>query len=107
MSGKIDFSDRMLSLGLARVSEAAAQVAEVDLLCFAKLGRPGQDKTVEGGSIEVIRHVLELIEDALLVRDGVGGDVDVVEVLLLLFCFDSSHIPCLFNIVYINDCVRS
>ena len=31
MSGKIDFSDRMLSLGLARVSEAAA-IASADLI---------------------------------------------------------------------------
>ena len=51
MSGKIDFSDRMLSLGLARVSEAAA-IASADLI-----GR-GDEKAADQAAVNAMRDFL-------------------------------------------------
>ena len=43
---------------------------------------------VEHLSVEVVAHVVQLVEDAFLVWDRRGLDVDVIEVLLLLVGLD-------------------
>ena len=51
MNTKIDFNDRMLSLGLARVSEAAA-IASADLI-----GR-GDEKAADQAAVNAMRDQL-------------------------------------------------
>ena len=51
MSSEIDFNDRMLSLGLARVSEAAA-IASADLI-----GR-GDEKAADQAAVNAMRDQL-------------------------------------------------
>ena len=51
MSSEIDFNDRMLSLGLARVSEAAA-IASADLI-----GR-GNEKAADQAAVNAMRDQL-------------------------------------------------
>jgi fructose-1,6-bisphosphatase II / sedoheptulose-1,7-bisphosphatase len=59
---KTDFSDRMLSLGLARVSEAAA-LESADLI-----GR-GDEKAADQAAVNAMRDQLNKLDIA-----GVGGD---------------------------------
>ena len=44
---------------------------------------------VEHLSVEVVAYVVQLVEDAFLVWDGRGLDIDMVEVLLLLVGLDA------------------
>ena len=55
MSSKIDFNDRMLSLGLARVSEAAA-IASADLI-----GR-GDEKAADQAAVNAMRDQLNKLD---------------------------------------------
>ena len=65
MSGKIDFSDRMLSLGLARVSEAAA-IASADLI-----GR-GDEKAADQAAVNAMRDQLNKLDISGFVVIGEG-----------------------------------
>ena len=65
MSGKIDFSDRMLSLGLARVSEAAA-IASADLI-----GR-GDEKAADQAAVNAMRDQLNRLDISGFVVIGEG-----------------------------------
>ena len=60
MSSKTDFNDRMLSLGLARVSEAAA-IASADLI-----GR-GDEKAADQAAVNAMRDQLNKLD----ISDGV------------------------------------
>ena len=55
MNTKIDFNDRMLSLGLARVSEAAA-IASADLI-----GR-GDEKAADQAAVNAMRDQLNKLD---------------------------------------------
>ena len=65
MSGKIDFNDRMLSLGLARVSEAAA-IASADLV-----GR-GDEKAADQAAVNAMRDQLNKLDISGFVVIGEG-----------------------------------
>ena len=62
-SAKVDFSDRMLSLGLARVSEAAA-IASADLI-----GR-GDEKAADQAAVNAMREQLNMLDIAGVVVIG-------------------------------------
>jgi len=62
---KVDFSDRMLSLGLARVSEAAA-IASADLI-----GR-GDEKAADQAAVNAMREQLNMLDIAGVVVIGEG-----------------------------------
>ena len=65
MTNKIDFNDRMLSLGLARVSEAAA-IASADLI-----GR-GDEKAADQAAVNAIRDQLNKLDISGVVVIGEG-----------------------------------
>ena len=65
MSGKIDFNDSMLSLGLARVSEAAA-IASADLI-----GR-GDEKAADQAAVNAMRDQLNKLDISGFVVIGEG-----------------------------------
>ena len=65
MTDKIDFNDRMLSLGLARVSEAAA-IASADLI-----GR-GDEKAADQAAVNAMRDQLNKLDIAGVVVIGEG-----------------------------------
>ena len=65
MSTKIDFNDRMLSLGLARVSEAAA-IASADLI-----GR-GDEKAADQAAVNAMRDQLNKLDISGFVVIGEG-----------------------------------
>ena len=65
MSDKIDFNDRMLSLGLARVSEAAA-IASADLI-----GR-GDEKAADQAAVNAMRDQLNKLDISGFVVIGEG-----------------------------------
>jgi len=65
MSGKTDFNDRMLSLGLARVSEAAA-IASADLI-----GR-GDEKAADQAAVNAMRDQLNKLDISGFVVIGEG-----------------------------------
>ena len=60
-----DFQDRMLSLGLARVSEAAA-------LASAKLIGKGDEKAADQAAVNAMREQLNLLDIAGVVVIGEG-----------------------------------
>ena len=64
-SAKVDFNDRMLSLGLARVSEAAA-IASADLV-----GR-GDEKAADQAAVNAMREQLNMLDIAGVVVIGEG-----------------------------------
>ena len=65
MSAEIDFNDRMLSLGLARVSEAAA-IASADLI-----GR-GDEKAADQAAVNAMRDQLNKLDISGFVVIGEG-----------------------------------
>ena len=65
MSSEIDFNDRMLSLGLARVSEAAA-IASADLI-----GR-GDEKAADQAAVNAMRDQLNKLDISGFVAIGEG-----------------------------------
>ena len=65
MNSKIDFNDRMLSLGLARVSEAAA-IASADLI-----GR-GDEKAADQAAVNAMRNQLNKLDISGFVVIGEG-----------------------------------
>jgi len=65
MTNKIDFNDRMLSLGLARVSEAAA-IASADLI-----GR-GDEKAADQAAVNAMRDQLNKLDISGVVVIGEG-----------------------------------
>ena len=65
MTDKIDFNDRMLSLGLARVSEAAA-IASADLI-----GR-GDEKAADQAAVNAMRDQLNKLDISGVVVIGEG-----------------------------------
>ncbi len=65
MSAPIDFNDRMLSLGLARVSEAAA-------IASAKLVGRGDEKAADQAAVNAMREQLNLLDIAGVVVIGEG-----------------------------------
>ncbi|GLQ27137.1 class II fructose-bisphosphatase [Sulfitobacter pacificus] len=65
MTTKADFQDRMLSLGLARVSEAAA-------LASAKLVGKGDEKAADQAAVNAMREQLNLLDIAGVVVIGEG-----------------------------------
>ena len=65
MPEKIDFNDRMLSLGLARVSEAAA-------LASARLIGRGDEKAADQAAVDAMRKQLNLLDIAGVVVIGEG-----------------------------------
>ena len=65
MSEKIKFSDRMLSLGLARVTEAAA-------LASAKLIGRGDEKAADQAAVDAMRVELNKLEINGVVVIGEG-----------------------------------
>jgi fructose-1,6-bisphosphatase II / sedoheptulose-1,7-bisphosphatase len=65
MAEKIDFNDRMLSLGLARVSEAAA-------LASARLIGRGDEKAADQAAVDAMRKQLNLLDIAGVVVIGEG-----------------------------------
>ncbi|MGB0658590.1 MAG: class II fructose-bisphosphatase [Mangrovicoccus sp.] len=65
MATPIDFNDRMLSLGLARVSEAAA-------LASAKLIGGGDEKAADQAAVDAMRTQLNMLEIAGVVVIGEG-----------------------------------
>ena len=65
MSSEIDFNDRMLSLGLARVSEAAA-IASADLI-----GR-GDEKAADQAAVNAMRDQLNKLDISGFVVIGEG-----------------------------------
>ncbi len=64
-SQKTDFADRMLSLGLARVSEAAA-------IASAKLIGSGDEKAADQAAVNAMREQLNLLDIAGVVVIGEG-----------------------------------
>jgi fructose-1,6-bisphosphatase II / sedoheptulose-1,7-bisphosphatase len=62
---KLDFNDRMLSLGLARVSEAAA-------LASAKLIGRGDEKAADQAAVNAMREQLNMLDIAGVVVIGEG-----------------------------------
>ena len=73
MTDTLDFNDRMLSLGLARVSEAAA-IASADLI-----GR-GDEKAADQAAVDAMRTQLNLLDIAGVVVIG-EGEAEITEVL--------------------------
>jgi fructose-1,6-bisphosphatase II / sedoheptulose-1,7-bisphosphatase len=65
MTASADFQDRMLSLGLARVSEAAA-------LASAKLIGKGDEKAADQAAVNAMREQLNLLDIAGVVVIGEG-----------------------------------
>ncbi len=65
MSAHVDFNDRMLSLGLARVSEAAA------LACAGMIGR-GDEKAADQAAVNAMREQLNLLNIQGVVVIGEG-----------------------------------
>jgi len=65
MSTNTDFQDRMLSLGLARVSEAAA-------LASAKLVGKGDEKAADQAAVNAMREQLNMLDIAGVVVIGEG-----------------------------------
>jgi fructose-1,6-bisphosphatase II / sedoheptulose-1,7-bisphosphatase len=65
MTATADFQDRMLSLGLARVSEAAA-------LASAKLVGQGDEKAADQAAVNAMREQLNLLDIAGVVVIGEG-----------------------------------
>jgi fructose-1,6-bisphosphatase II / sedoheptulose-1,7-bisphosphatase len=65
MTASADFQDRMLSLGLARVSEAAA-------LASAKLVGHGDEKAADQAAVNAMREQLNLLDIAGVVVIGEG-----------------------------------
>ena len=65
MTANADFQDRMLSLGLARVSEAAA-------LASAKLIGQGDEKAADQAAVNAMREQLNLLDIAGVVVIGEG-----------------------------------
>ena len=65
MTHKIDFNDRMLSLGLARVSEAAA------IACAPLIGR-GDEKAADQAAVDAMRTQLNMLDIAGVVVIGEG-----------------------------------
>jgi len=65
MTNKIDFNDRMLSLGLARVSEAAA------IACAPLIGR-GDEKAADQAAVDAMRTQLNMLDIAGVVVIGEG-----------------------------------
>ena len=65
MSSKTDFNDRMLSLGLARVSEAAAHASAL------LIGR-GDEKAADQAAVNAMRDQLNLLDIAGVVVIGEG-----------------------------------
>ena len=65
MADAKDFQDRMLSLGLARVSEAAA-------LASARLVGRGDEKAADQAAVNAMRHQLNLLDIAGVVVIGEG-----------------------------------
>jgi len=65
MTASADFKDRMLSLGLARVSEAAA-------LASAKLIGRGDEKAADQAAVNAMREQLNLLDIASVVVIGEG-----------------------------------
>ena len=65
MSHPIDFNDRMLSLGLARVSEAAA-------IASAKLIGRGDEKAADQAAVNAMRDQLNMLDIAGVVVIGEG-----------------------------------
>ncbi|RRH77388.1 class II fructose-bisphosphatase [Falsigemmobacter faecalis] len=65
MSQTVDFNDRMLSLGLARVSEAAA-------IASAKLIGRGDEKAADQAAVDAMRTQLNLLDIAGTVVIGEG-----------------------------------
>ncbi len=65
MSATVDFNDRMLSLGLARVSEAAA------LACADMIGR-GDEKAADQAAVNAMREQLNMLSIAGVVVIGEG-----------------------------------
>ena len=65
MSGKENFNDRMLSLGLARVSEAAA-------IASAKLIGRGDEKAADQAAVDAMRTQLNMLDIAGVVVIGEG-----------------------------------
>lgn len=73
MADKVVFLDRMLSLGLARVSEAAAMAS-------ANLVGRGDEKAADQAAVNAMRDQLNLLDIHGTVVIGEGGDVLVGEV---------------------------
>ncbi|MBP6736270.1 MAG: fructose-bisphosphatase class II, partial [Rhodobacteraceae bacterium] len=65
MADAQDFQDRMLSLGLARVSEAAA-------LASARLIGRGDEKAADQAAVNAMREQLNMLEIAGVVVIGEG-----------------------------------
>ena len=65
MTTTIDFNDRMLSLGLARVSEAAA------IACAPLIGR-GDEKAADQAAVDAMRTQLNMLDIAGVVVIGEG-----------------------------------
>src|SRR6056297_4127994 len=65
MTTPVDFNDRMLSLGLARVSEAAA-------LASAKLVGRGDEKAADQAAVNAMREQLNKLDIAGVVVIGEG-----------------------------------
>jgi len=65
MAASPDFNDRMLSLGLARVSEAAA------IACASLIGR-GDEKAADQAAVDAMRNQLNKLEIAGVVVIGEG-----------------------------------
>ncbi len=65
MTDKLDFNDRMLSLGLARVSEAAA-------LASAKLIGRGDEKAADQAAVDAMRTQLNMLDIAGVIVIGEG-----------------------------------
>ena len=64
-STKTEFADRMLSLGLARVSEAAA-------IASAKLVGSGDEKAADQAAVNAMREQLNMLDIAGVVVIGEG-----------------------------------
>mmetsp|Transcript_18212 Transcript_18212/g.37324 ORF Transcript_18212/g.37324 Transcript_18212/m.37324 type:complete len:292 (-) Transcript_18212:237-1112(-) len=77
--------------GHGGVSETGAEIDILELVggTAALLVKDGSDVVLEHGLVEVVRDVIQGVEDAGLVRDGGIADVDVVEVLFLFVRLDS------------------
>jgi len=65
MSGKSDFQDRMLSLGLARVAEQAA-------LASAKLIGRGNEQAADQAAVNAMREQLNMLDISGVVVIGEG-----------------------------------
>ncbi|RJE86494.1 class II fructose-bisphosphatase [Paracoccus onubensis] len=65
MSGRTDFNDRLLSLGLARVSEAAAHAS-------ARLIGRGDEKTADQAAVNAMRDQLNMLDIKGVVVIGEG-----------------------------------